>query len=224
MSSIIQYYFNLAVAERTASQILLGFIVTIQMSVLIVCIGIGLGLVLSVVRSYRIKIVTQLVVLFADVFRAIPELVILVFIYFAFPYLGITLSPFVSTVVGLSLVLAAFAEEIFWAGITSVPVGQWEAARSTGLTFGQTLRHVIMPQAVRLGIPPLVNRTIAITKATSLGSVIAAQELLGVVTSVQSVVANPTPYLMGTVLYLLLFLPFVRLSRRLERRLSYWER
>ena len=71
------------------------------------------------------------------------------------------------------LVLMAFSEEIFWAGITSVPKGQWEASRSTGLCFGQTLLHVVLPQALRLTIPPLTNRTIAITKGTALGTVVA---------------------------------------------------
>ncbi len=86
----------------------------------------------------------------------------------------------------LSLVLAAFVEEIVWAGILSVRKGQWDAARSTGLTFLQALLYVVMPQAVRLTIPPLTNRTIAITKNTALGTVIGVGEVLNQATTAVS--------------------------------------
>ncbi|WP_163886357.1 ABC transporter permease subunit, partial [Providencia stuartii] len=82
------------------------------------------------------------------------------------PSIGLTLPSFVVLWLVLALVLAAFAEEIFWAGIISLPRGQWEASRSTGLGFVQTMIYVILPQAIRLTVPPLTNRTIAITKNT----------------------------------------------------------
>ena len=92
----------------------------------------------------------------------------------------------------LAIVLSAFAEEIFWAGINAVPKGQWEAGRSTGLGFTQTLAYIILPQVVRISIPPLTNRAIGISKGTTLGSVVAVPELLNVTSSIQSNVANPT--------------------------------
>ena len=88
-------------------------------------------------------------------------------------------------------------DKIFWAGITSVAEGQWEAARSTGLSFGQTLVHVVLPQAFRLTIPPLTNRTIAITKGTALGSVVAVTEILGPASSAMSNSYNPSPLMLG---------------------------
>ena len=107
----------------------------------------------------------------------------------------------------LSLVLGAFAEEIFWAGILSVRKGQWEAARSTGLGFAQTLAYVILPQAIRLTVPPLTNRTIAITKNTALGSVIGVPEILNVATTTESFIGNATPLTMGAIAYVALFVP-----------------
>src|SRR6185503_14107680 len=94
------------------------------------------------------------------------------------------------------------SEEIFWAGITSVARGQWEAARSTGLTFGQTLLHVVLPQALRLTIPPLTNRT-------ALGTVVAVTEILGQASSAMSNSYNPSPLMMGAAAYLVLFFPVV---------------
>src|SRR5260370_23068242 len=127
--------------------------------------------------------------------RWLPPRVILVLIYFGLPAAGLSPSGFVSTWLSLAFVLRAFSEEIFWAGITSVHKGQWEAARSTGLSFGQTLLNVVLAQALRLTIPPLTNRTIAITKSTALGIVVAVTEILGVARSAMAHTYNPSPRL-----------------------------
>ena len=119
----------------------------------------------------------------------------------------------------LSFVLAAFAEEIFWAGITSTPKGQWEAARSTGLTLLRARSaYVVLPQAIRLTVPPLTNRTIAITKNTALGTVIGVGEILNQATTAQSFTGNATPLMMGAIAYIVLFVPVVALGRWIETR------
>jgi polar amino acid transport system permease protein len=123
----------------------------------------------------------------------------------------------------LMLVLAAFTEEIFWAGILSVDRGQWEASRSTGLTFFQTLVYVVLLQAVRMTIPPLTNRTIAITKNTALASVIAVQEILSEAGAAQGFAANTTPLTMAAAAYLVIFVPLVVFSRWVESRFA-WRR
>jgi polar amino acid transport system permease protein len=146
-----------------------------------------------------------------------------VLIYFGLPSIDISPSGFVSTWLALALVLMAFSEEIFWAGITSVAKGQWEAARSTGLTYGQTLINVVLPQAIRLTIPPLTNRTIAITKGTALGSVVAVSEILGQASSAVSNSYNPSPLMLGAAAYIILFLPVVVLGRWVETRFA-WKR
>ena len=123
----------------------------------------------------------------------------------------------------LPLVLAAFAEEIFWAGILSVPKGQWEAARSTGFNFLGTLANIVLPQAVRLTVPPITNRTVAITKNTALGTVIGVPEILNQATSAQSFSGNATPLMLGAIAYVILFIPVVALGRFLETRFA-WRR
>jgi polar amino acid transport system permease protein len=137
------------------------------------------------------------------------------------PNLGLTLSGFVVLWLVLSAVLAAFAEEIFWAGVTSIRKGQWDAARSTGLSFTQTLAVVILPQAIRLTIPPLTNRTIAITKNTALGTVIGVPEILNQATTAVSFTGNATPLTMGAIGYLIIFVPVVLIGRGIERRFHW---
>lgn len=210
-------FLNAKVLEKYWPDILAGLGVTIELATLIVITGIAAGLALALLRCLGWRVLSWVIVQVVDLFRALPPLVILVLIYFGLPRAP---SGFVATWISLALVLAAFAEEIFWAGIVSVPKGQWEAARSMGLRFGQTLRLVILPQALRVTIPPLTNRTIAITKGTALGSVVAVSEVLGAASSAMSNSYNASPLLLGAMAYLVLFLPVVMLGRQIERRIG----
>src|SRR2546430_15316383 len=187
--------------------------VTTYLAAAVVVTGLGTGLALAMARSFHFKPASLLIVIFADAFRALPPLVVIIVLFFAFPYVGLAMSAFTATWLALSLVLAAFAEEIFWAGILSIPKGQTEAARSTGMSRLQTLVHVVIPQAVRLTIPPLTNRMIAITKGTAPGSAVAVHEIIYYASSDASEAGNPTPLTLGPLAYSMLFLPagvFVR--------------
>ena len=216
-------FFNVPIMAQYLPKIVEGFFVTIELALAVVVAGIATGLVLAVVRAFRLRPVNFFIVLVVDVLRALPPLVIIIVFYFALPTIGIRMSAWVATWLALALVLAAFAEEIFWAGILAVPKGQWEAARSTGLTFLQTLTDVVLPQAVRLTIPSLTNRTIAITKGTALGAVVAVGEILYQAQSAYSFSYNPSPLLLGAVAYLILFVPVVCFGRWIETRFA-WRR
>ena len=160
---------------------------------------------------FRSRLINALIVVFVDMFRALPPLVIVLIVYFGLPNVGVSIPSFAVLWLVLSLVLAAFAEEIFWAGILSIPKGQWEAARSTGLGFLGTLAYIVLPQAVRLTVPPITNRTVAITKNTALGTVIGVPEILNQATTAQSFSGNATPLMMGAIAYIVLFIPVVAL-------------
>ena len=216
-------FFNAAIMARYLPDIAHAMVITLEIAALVVVTGLTAGLLLALLRSLAIRAVNLLIVFVVDLFRALPPLVIIVFIYFGLPAVDIAPSGFVSTWLALSLVLMAFSEEIYWAGITAVVKGQWEAARSTGLTFGQTLMNVILPQALRITIPPLTNRTIAITKGTALASVVAVTEILGAASSAVSNSYNPSPLTLAAAAYLLLFLPVVVVGRWVETRFS-WKR
>jgi len=222
-SRFLDTFFNWQVIERSFPAIMKGVLVTIEIAAAVVVTGILLGLALAVVRAFRVLAVNALIVLFVDMFRALPPLVLVLLVYFGLPNAGINLPSFAVLWLVLSLVLAAFAEEIFWAGILSIPKGQWEAARSTGLSFLGTLTYIVLPQAIRLTVPPLTNRTIAITKNTALGTVIGVGEILNQATTAQSFSGNATPLMMGAIAYVLLFIPVVVLGRFLETRFA-WRR
>ena len=216
-------FLNGAVLARYWPSILHGLLVTIELAGVVIVTGLAAGLALALVRSLAIRPLNWLIIFVVDLFRALPPLVIIVLIYFGLPNAGFTPSPFISTWASLGLVLMAFSEEIFWAGITAVPRGQWEAARSTGLGFAQTLLSVVLPQALRITIPPLTNRTIAITKGTALGSVVALSDILGEASSAVSNSYNPSPLTLGAAAYLVLFLPVVLFGRWIESRFA-WKR
>jgi len=221
LQRLVFSFFNLEIMARYLPAILAGLLLTVEIALAVIATGLVLGLVLALTRSFQIRPVTWLIVFVVDLFRAVPPLVVLVLFYFALPHVGIRMSGVTATWASLSLVLAAFAEEIFWAGILAVPRGQWEAARSTGLTFGQTLAFVIVPHAVRLTIPPLTNRAIAITKGTALASVVGVPEILSQAITGQSFAGNPSPLTLGALAYLILFVPFVVFGRWVETRFAW---
>lgn len=216
-------FLNVEVMRRYLPDILSGLRLTITLALAVIVTGLVVGLALAMIRSAQIRPINWAIVFVVDVLRALPPLVIIVLFYFALPYVGIRMSGFVATWASLGLVLAAFAEEIFWAGILAVPRGQWEAARSTGLTFGQALTFVVLPHAVRLTIPPLTNRAIAITKGTALGSVVAVPEILTQAITAESFSGNASPLTLGAAAYLILFVPFVVVGRWIETRFA-WKR
>ena len=223
MQGLLDTFFNLAVMRQYLPKVIEGMGVTVLLALAVVATGLLLGAVLALLRTLRFKPLNALIIVFADVFRAVPALVILIIIYFALPTVGVRFSGFASAWLGLSLVLAAFAEEIVWAGILSVPRGQWEAARATGLNFRQAMRLVVLPQAARLTIAPLTNRAIVITKNTALASVLAVGEILYQAQAGYSFSYNPSPLTLGAIAYLILFIPLIWLGRWVETRFA-WKR
>ena len=219
----VETFFNAKVMWKYLPDILSGMVVTLELAVLIIVTGLLSGLMLALLRSLAIRPLNWLIIFVVDLFRSLPPLVIIVLMYFGLPSAGLSPSGFVSTWLSLAFVLMAFSEEIYWAGITSIPRGQWEAARSTGLSFGQTLMNVILPQAFRLTVPPLTNRTIAITKGTALGTVVAVTEILGEASSAVANSYNPSPLMLGAAAYLVLFLPVVVGARWIETKFA-WKR
>jgi len=219
----VDVFANPDMMARYGPNILAGAWVTLQVSAAVIVTGIAGGLLLAWLRSYRWRLPNLAIVALVDIFRALPPLVVILLVYFGLPNVGLTMSAFVVLWLVLSCILAAFAEEIFWAGLIAVPKGQWEAARSTGLGFTQTFAFVVLPQAVRMTIPPLTNRTIAITKNTALGTVIGVPEILNQASTAQSFSGSGTPLFMGALAYLAIFVPFVLLGRAVEKRFQ-WKR
>jgi polar amino acid transport system permease protein len=221
LSRLAEVFFNLDVAQRYLPDILRGAWITVSISVGVVITGVLAGLLLAVARLVSPRWVVEIIRLWVDSLRALPPLALVLLLFFGLPSLGITLSAAVVIWLILSCVLAAFSEEIFWAGITAIGQGQWEASRSTGMTHGQTLRYVILPQAFKICVPPLTNRAIAITKNTALGTAIGMPEMLNQATVAQSFSGNATPLVLASIGYLIIFMPLMALASIMEKRMAW---
>ena len=214
----VEAFFNLEVLAQAWPILLMGLTQTVLLSALVVPLGVAGGLVLALLSLAKSRWVRWPLMAWVDVFRALPPLVLLVFVYAGLPFAGIEVPGWGAVAIGFTLNTGAYYGEIFRAGIESVPAGQVEAARSTGLSRGQAMAWVVLPQAVRNVLPDLISNTLEVVKLTSIASVVALPELLFQARQAQSVTYNATPIMAAAVMYFLLLWPVVRLLSRLENR------
>ena len=219
MEQLIDSFLNPEVMRTSVPYLVRGFWMTVRLCVLVIPLGILSGLVLAILHNLGHRWLNVILIVYVDLFRAFPPLVLLIFVYYGLPSLGIDLSPLSAVVLAFMLNTSSYYGEILRAGIESIPTGQWEAARSTGLTRFGTMVHVVLPQAVRTVLPDLVSNTLEVVKLTSLASVVALPELLRMARVAQGITFNPTPLILAAVLYFLMLWPFVRLLSRMERRM-----
>ncbi|CDN56143.1 Inner membrane amino-acid ABC transporter permease protein YecS [Neorhizobium galegae bv. officinalis bv. officinalis str. HAMBI 1141] len=218
--TLLDTFFNLGVLGDAFPALLRGLINTFLLGVAGIGIGIPIGLVIALLRLYGPKPVRYLTVFYIDIFRAAPMLVVLILIYYALPFVGIRLSSWTSAGLAFSIVMAAYSAEIFRSGIEGIPRGQFEAAAALGLPFFVTLRKVVLPQAIRIVIPPMTNNCVSMFKDTSLASTVALPELLKEATDAQALYANPTPLIGAALIYIAFLWPMVRLVNLLEQRFN----
>jgi len=218
MDEFLLAFFSLDILGQAWPILWSGFKITLLLSVIVVPLGILGGVVLALLSTVRHPLVRWPLMAWVDLFRALPPLVLLVFVYAGLPFAGFEISAIGAVAIGFFLNTGAYYGEILRAGIESVPNGQVEAARSTGLTRWQTMAHVILPQAVRNVLPDLISNTLEVVKLTSIASVVALPELLFQARQAQSVTYNATPIVAAAVIYFILLWPMVRLLSRLENR------
>lgn len=223
-----------AEAESSYRAVLLlllqGAWMTIQITVLGFLLAMAIGLPITLVRLYAPRPFSWLAIGYVEFFRGIPVLLLLAFLYFGLPKIGeayglgdaLKLNAFVVAVLGFGLNYAAYEAEIYRAGISSIPIGQWEAASSLGMPGALTFRRIILPQAIRFILPPMTNDLVAMFKDTSVVSVIAVVELTKTyLILVRSSSAHLMEIALATAgLYLIMSIPLGLLSRYLEKR---WE-
>lgn len=201
--------------------LLQGAPMTLLISLLGMAFAVALGLIVALVFLYAPRPLSWLARAYVELFRGTPLLIQLYLIFYGLPNIGIRLSPIVAAVVGLGLNYAAYEAENYRAGIEAIPRGQMEAALSLGMTRAQTLRHVIVPQAMRLVIPPVTNDFIALFKDSSIVSVITMVELTKVYGQLASTYYDYIGVgLLTAAIYFLMGMPFVRLARWVELRLA----
>jgi len=215
---VLQTFFNLEIIGAAWRILLAGLGNTILLSVVVVPLGLLGGLILSLLAGVRNPWVRYPLMAWVDFFRAFPPLVLLIFLFAGSPFAGFELSGFTCVCIAFFLNTGAYYGEILRAGIESIPQGQIDAARSTGLGRLQTMLYVVLPQGVRNVLPDLLSNTLEVVKLTSLGSVVAMPELLFQARQAQSLTYNPTPIVLAALVYFVMLWPLVRLLSRLENR------
>ena len=217
--SVFDTFLNWGVFRDALPLLLTGLWVTVGLGATAILLGLAGGLALVLMRLYGAAPARLVAVVYIDVFRAIPVLVLLIVIYYALPFVGLRLSPFASAASALSLVSAAYSAEILRSGIEAVPFGQIEASLALGMGPVRRLTRIVLPQALRIVIPPLTSNAINVFKDTALASVVAMPDLLKQATQAQALAANPTPLIGAAAIYLVLLLPCVRFVGLYERRM-----
>jgi polar amino acid transport system permease protein len=215
---VIETFFNVEIMRAAWPILMAGLGNTLLLSATVVPLGLLGGLILALMARIRSPWVRWPLMAWVDFFRAFPPLVLLIFLYAGLPFAGLELGGFGCVAIAFFLNTGAYYGEILRAGIDSVPTGQSEAARSTGLSRTQTMAYVVLPQAVRNVMPDLMSNTLEVVKLTALGSVVAMPELLFQARQAQSLTYNPTPIVVAALIYFALLWPLVRLLSRLENR------
>jgi len=229
MDAIIEQYFDLSLMWDSRSEILDGFRYTLQLSVVAGVLSLAWGLILAILRQIpgRAGLLARIpAIAYIDAFRGVPMLLVVLLIFGslgaltqegAIPeFIGIPTwfdqpDVFWYGVFAITLTYGAYMAEVYRAGIEAVPGGQMEAARSLGMSHGQAMRRVIVPQAVRKVIPPLLNDFIALMKDTSLVSVIGLIEVVQVGRDIQAETLNSSALMLGAILFLVVTIPLARL-------------
>jgi His/Glu/Gln/Arg/opine family amino acid ABC transporter permease subunit len=213
-------YFNFPMMREVLPFLLKGALWTIIFSASSEVIGILFGLTTSIIRVTKIKVLSQIAVIYVDFFRGTPLLMQIIFVYYALPYVGINLPAPIAGIVALSINSGAYVSEIFRAGIESIDKGQIEAARSLGMSYMQAMRYVIIPQTMKRVLPPLTNEFVALIKDSSLLSVIAISELMRTAKEMMTWKMNPSSLTAAALLYLIITIPLTRLVSYLEKKMK----
>ena len=196
-------------------------IVTMQVSITAMILAITLGLTLAITRVFAPKWIASIATLYIEVVRGTPVLIQLFFIFYGLPSIGVKFSPFWAGAIGLGLNYAAYEAEIYRSGLFAIPRTQWESALALGMTRWQAMREVILPQAVRVVIPPITNDFISLLKDSSLVSIITMVDLTKAYGQISATYYDYFgPGIIVAIIYLLLGLPFVRFARYTEKRLA----
>ncbi|MFM7777541.1 MAG: amino acid ABC transporter permease [Alphaproteobacteria bacterium] len=218
MQDFLEAFLNWEIMREASPILWQGLRATLLLSLLVVPLGLLGGIILAVLSTLPSPWLRWPLRVWVDIFRALPPLVLLIFIFAGLPFLGLEISAWSAVAIGFFLNTGAYYGEILRAGIESVPRGQVEAARSTGLTAAQTMRFIVLPQAVRNVLPDLISNTLEVVKLTSIASVVALPELLFQARQAQSVTYNASPIVAAAIIYFILLWPVVRLLSRLENK------
>jgi polar amino acid transport system permease protein len=183
-------------------QMLDGSKITLEIFVVTLVLSLPLGILVALGRLSKLRPLSRLMEFYIWLMRGTPLMLQLLFVYFALPMVGILLPDIAAALLAFTLNYAAYFAEIFRAGIQSIPRGQYEAAKTLGMSYGQTMRRIILPQMIRIVLPPISNETINLVKDTSLIYILAMNDLLRVARTIVQRDFDMTPFVVAAIFYL----------------------
>ncbi len=201
---------------NTILQMLEGSEITLEIFFITLVIALPLGMLAALGRLSKLWPLSAFMEFYIWLMRGTPLMLQLLFVYFALPMIGIRLPDIAAALLAFTLNYAAYFAEIFRAGIQSVPKGQYEAAKTLGMNYTQTMRRIILPQVIRIVLPPVSNETINLVKDTSLIYILAMNDLLRVARTIVQREFDMTPFLIAGVFYLAMTFVLTWMFKRLE--------
>jgi polar amino acid transport system permease protein len=216
------FVWDFNVVEKSIPVLLKGVVLTVELWVIAFPLGLLIGFVFSLGRVSGTKWLNFPSIAYVEIFRNTPVLIQLIWFYYAFPIIvGTQLSPVTACLMGLVLNTSAYCTEIFRSGILSIGKGQWEGGKAIGMSYGTTMHRIILPQVFKRMLPAFTNRGIELAKVTSLGSVLAVQEIMYQARALSDAYYRPLEiFTTVAVVYFLLIYPGSYLSYRMEKRLG----
>ncbi|WP_281666267.1 amino acid ABC transporter permease [Gemella morbillorum] len=196
-------------------------VTTLKVSLIALLIGLLLGIVICLAKISTIKVLNVLATIYVEVIRNTPILVQIMIIYFALPEVGISFTPFMSAIIALSINSGAYVSEIFRSGILAIDKGQTEAGRSLGLSYFQTMKFIILPQALKNSLPALGNEFISLVKESSIVYFVGVADIMFAANTVKNATYETFgPYLIAAAIYFIITSVLSFLVKRLEKKLA----
>jgi polar amino acid transport system permease protein len=218
MELFLENFANLDSLLRIYPLLLQGLVYTIWLSAVALPLGMALGLAVAVIYSFKRRWLNIALLIYIDLFRSFPVVVLLILMFYGLPFVGVKLSGFVAAVLAIALNNSGYYGEIFRAGILSVAPGQTEAARALGFKPLHVAFYIVLPQAIRNVMAPLASNSLELVKTTSIAALVSLPELLRSARVAQEQTYNPTPLMAAAVIFFVLLYPFARWVARLERQ------
>ncbi len=211
-------------AAKFSLILLRGAVMTVQITAGALIVAIVLGLMMAVIKTSRVRIAQFLVNVYIEIFRDVPALTLLFIIYFGLAYTGLKIEPVPAAILGLGFVGGAILTEVFRSGFEALHHGQREAALAVGMTPMMAMRLIILPQAVRITLPPVGNYAIGLLKDTAIVSAIAAPEIMFYARNlVTSTFETTLVYVLAAIIYFCMSFPLAQVVNRLEEKRRSWQ-
>jgi len=211
--------FDFTQAIKFTLILLRGAVTTVEITACSLVVAIILGIIMAIIKTSRIRTVRFLVAVYIEIFRDVPALTMLFILYFGLAYVGIKIEPFPAAVIGLGLIGGAILTEVFRSGFDALHFGQKDAALSVGMTPMMAMRYIILPQAIRITLPPVGNYAIGLLKDTAIVSAIAAPEIMFWARNlVTSTFQTTLVYVLAAMIYFCMSFPLAQVVNKLEEK------